>query len=64
MRHFLLEILGAIIGTLVWLLGWPIFKDISLALSWISLFIGVGGILFLITLAILVYRAQREPPYV
>jgi hypothetical protein len=63
MRHFLLEILAAILGSLIWLLGWPIFRDISLALAWISLLIGIGGLGFLIFLGIVVIQSIRQPPY-
>jgi hypothetical protein len=63
MRHFLLDLLAAIVGSLIWLLGWPILKDISLALAWISLLIGLGGLAFLIFLGIVVIQSLRQPPY-
>jgi hypothetical protein len=63
MKHFLLEILSAIIGLLVWWLGWPILREINLALNIIGAIIAIGGLVFIIILAILIIQSQLEPPY-
>jgi hypothetical protein len=63
MRHLILELLSALIGVLLWLFGWPILRDVQLALSAIGAAIVIVGILAGIGFTIIVIQSIRQPPY-
>jgi hypothetical protein len=63
MRHFILELLSALIGVCLWFFGWPILRDIQLALSAIGAAIAIVGILAGIAFLVIVIQSIRQPPY-